>query len=426
MLELIKMKRIVILGAGFGGLRTALLLGTLIRKHRLDDRYEIIVVDRNRYHTYTPILYEIATTPQETANHLKLKSITTFDIAQILASRPARFIESEISGIDILAREIRLRDEKMPYDYLVLALGVEPNYYDIPGLREHALTLKTFIDALRIRDQLAIIRSAEENPKIVVGGGGSAGVELAAEVKHWLPRAEVTIVEAGPSILPAFEDRLIACVRRRLECIGINILENTRITKVAESSVLSVRTTARGKETFELPQHLILWTGGNRGSALIDPLRLSKDRAQPLVEPAMNCIPAGVDLSVTSRVYGIGDAVCFYDPRNGKKAPAVARAAISEGSVAAKNIMADILSNEGLSGRRTTYEYRLVKYPYVIPLGGKYAIAKLGPFYFTGFFGWLLKGLIELFYLFSIMPNWLAMKIWLRGLKIFFTSKRVG
>ncbi len=110
--------------------------------------------------------------------------------------------------------------------------------------------------------------------------------------------------------------------------------------------------------------------------------------------------------------------VCVHDA-DGNSVPMVARAAIIQGTIAAKNIIRDIRGQPHL-------KYAPKNYPYIIPVGGKYAIAKIGPVITCGFFGWILKGLVELNYLFSIMPNVRALKIWLKGLKIFIQNDRLG
>jgi len=417
-------RKIVILGAGFGGLRAALRLGRFIKKHQFDDQYDLTLVDRNGYHTYTPTLYEIATTPQSVANHIDLKSITTFPIKEIVKNLPVRFVQSEITEINILAKEVRLIDERLAFDYLILAIGVEPDFHNIPGLRENALPFKTFLDSIRLRDQLSIVAVAEATPHILIGGGGATGVELAGELKMRLPGAKVTIIESGDSILKTFDETMIARAKKRLEKLGVDYLENAQIIS-ADPSAITIKMT-KTNDRRPIPYDLIIWSGGNRGAAVVEPLPVSKDRSQPLVEPGLNCIPAGVDLSVTDNVYGVGDVACFLDPKTGRRAPAVARAAIIQADLAAKNIISEILSYEGLSERRKSYFYKIADYPYVLPIGGKFAIAKIGPIHLGGFLGWLFKGLIELNYLFSIMPNWLAFKIWLKGLKIFGTNKSLG
>src|SRR3989338_3189483 len=139
------MKRIVILGAGFGGLRAAIILGK--KSKELGKKgYQITLIDKNRFHTYTPLLYEISTASKETANYLDLKSVTTYPIEGVLLGLPIEFIEGEIQEIDLVNRKIQLAERQVEYEYLIIALGAETNFFDIPGLKETALELKSLND----------------------------------------------------------------------------------------------------------------------------------------------------------------------------------------------------------------------------------------------------------------------------------------
>jgi len=150
------LKTILVLGAGFGGLRAARNIARKLRRLDLLDRYEVVLVDRNDYHTYTPTLYEIATTSKETADAIKLKSIVAFPVSELIAGSPVRFIKAEVELLDLKEGDVHLSDgRKLTFDCLVFALGSETNFFDIPGLKEHALDLKTFEGARVIRDALS-------------------------------------------------------------------------------------------------------------------------------------------------------------------------------------------------------------------------------------------------------------------------------
>lgn len=406
---------IVILGAGFGGLRTALLLSKAFKRRGLEKTCEITIVDRNNYHTYTPTLYEAATTSKETANHIQIKEIITFPIEEILKGAGVRFIKNELKNLDLVNGDVHFIDgTRLKFNYLVLALGSETNYFDIPGLKENSLTLKTFIDAIKIRDKIFdLAESGQGEIKIAIGGGGSTGVELAGEIREWSyeieekhpsRRIKVVMVEGSPSILPGFPSRLIKLAERRLKKIGVEVLTNKMIQAVDSSSY-----------------DVLVWTGGVKALGLMGtlPLKIEK-RGRVEVAGEMECLPQSPDLKLYGKIYAIGDAVCFYDPTTGKPIPGVARAALSQADVVAHNIICD------LRGKKYHKKYRPMDYPYIVPVGGKWAIAKLGPVIIWGFWGWVLKGLVELNYLISIMPLWKALKIWLRGLRLFIQNDRLG
>lgn len=412
---------VAILGAGFGGLRTAILLS-----HKLKDiDCEIVIIDRNNYQTYTPTLYEAATTSKETANYCQIKQIITFPIDKLIKNTRIRFIQGEVASLDLVGGDIHCANgEKLKFDYLVLALGSETNYFDIPGLKEHALTLKTFMDAIKIRDTIwNLIESGKEEIKIIIGGGGSTGVELAGEIKEWLCEmeeegrkcdVELTLIEASPVILPGFLDRIIKPATKRLKRLGVNILTNESIEKVDAQKIIL-------KSARELPYDVLIWTGGVKAAGIMGTLPLkTEERGRVEVAGEMECLPQSPDLKLYGKIYGIGDAVCFYDPETGKPIPGVARAALTQAEIVAHNIFCDIM------GRKDHKKYRPMDYPYIIPVGDKWALAKIGPIVIWGFGGWILKGLVELNYLLSIMRFWRAIKLWLKGLKIFIQNDRLG
>ena len=146
MIELIYMKNIVIIGAGFGGLRTALALGRELKRYQLQDKYRTCLIDRNAYQTYTPTLYEAATISKETASYLELGEIMTYKIKDLVANLSINFIHDTVTELDLINGDIHCQNQKLKFDYLVLAMGSEPNFYNIPGLEKYALAFKTFLD----------------------------------------------------------------------------------------------------------------------------------------------------------------------------------------------------------------------------------------------------------------------------------------
>ncbi len=425
-------KSVVIVGAGFGGLRTAKLLAQALRRNRLTDRYALYLIDRNDYHTYTPTLYEVATTSKETANYIQLRDIVTFDVASLLSGfSEIQFVHDNVTALDLIHGDIHCDGHEMKFDYLVLAIGAETNYFDIPGLREHSLPIKSFMDAIVLRDRVLARYADGGTLRIVIGGGGSTGVELAGELQEWFAelRAKsrsaacaptVTIVEGAPTILSGFAPSIIAKATARLSRLGVTLITNERITGVAGDAV----TLQSGHTT---PYDILIWAGGVKATTLMSALPLKREpKGGVEVLSGMQCLPQTDDLKLYGTIYGLGDSVCFFDPVTKKPVPLVARAAIIQANVAAKNIMRQILVAEGHGSAATPLHYRPMEYPYVIPVGGKYAIAKIGPFVFSGFLAWMFKGLIELMYLSSILPLGRTIKTWFKGLRIFLQNDRLG
>lgn len=422
-------KTILVLGAGFGGLRAATKIAKKLRRLDLLDKYEVLLVDRNDYHTYTPTLYEIATTARETADAIKLKTIVAFPISDLIAGLPIRFIKAEVEFLDLKEGDVHLSTgEKLTFDCLVFALGSETNFFGIPGLEEHALTLKTFNDALAIRDALTRRSQNGKLLRVVVGGGGSTGVELGAEILEWAcePKkkracsAAVTIVEGGPSVLGGFDARVIRAVERRLKKLGADLVTGEAIASVDAGAV-------RLKSGREISYDMLIWTGGVKASRAAGIMPVKREaRGRIEVTEGMACLPETPDLKLHGEIYGLGDVVCFYDSRTKKPIPGVARAALIQADIVAANAVEDIKAAEGISRKIRHKVYSPLDYPYVIPVGGKYAVAKFGPFVIKGFTGWILKGLVEFYYLRSIMPLGQALRTWLTGLKIFIQNDRLG
>ncbi|MBI2013644.1 MAG: NAD(P)/FAD-dependent oxidoreductase [Candidatus Colwellbacteria bacterium] len=408
-------KKIVILGAGFGGLTAAKALGKGIKKYDLQDDYEVILVDKNAYHTYTPTLYEVASLDKETADYTKIKRIVTFPIEKLVKNLPIKFINDEVTELDVARRtgDIHLKNGyPIKYDYLILALGSQTNFFGVPGAKEAAHEFKTFADAVKIRDAV-LSEAPREN--ICVIGGGSTGVELAGELKNWLGvKSNITIIEAGPTVLSNFEPRVIEKISKRLLRLGIKVIVNSPVVSVdGKNKNLLLQ------DGDTVPYDVLIWTGGVEPSSVLRALPFRKTKERTDVESGMVCIPESADLTVHGRIFGIGDITCATNPKTGQIAPQTAPAAIEQARVAAENVLRDIQT-------ASHKKYVAKSYPYIIPVGGKWAVAKIGPLIISGFLGWVLKGLVELKYLASIMPLYKALIIWLRGLFIFIKNDRLG
>ncbi len=425
-------KNILVLGAGFGGLRATLTLERELRRARLQDRYRIILIDRNTYHTFTPLLYEVATTSKQVADYLNLKSLVTYPLAEIFRDRSVTALLDEVLHLDIEDGAVHLKvHDKLPYAYLILAIGSETNYFDIPGLKEHGHGFKTFDEAIAIRD-MVYFEVLKGNPvvRVVVGGGGSTGVELAGEIEEWICElreeerhacdAAVTIVEAGPSVLPGFDPRVVAKVQARLKSVGVTTLTGNRIVKVERGA-------AYLESGVRIPFDVMVWTGGVQAASLAGTLPVEREpQGRVKIAGVLQCIPQSTDLKAHGRIYAIGDIACIVDPETGRFVPQVARAAIKQGEIAARNIVASIKQELKLTATLQVDTYTPKEYPYIVPVGGKYAVAKIGGMLFSGFIAWIIKGLVELNYLVSIMPPSRALKIWFKGLKTFIQNDRLG
>lgn len=414
-------KRILILGAGFGGLRTAMILDKFLRRYFLSEKYEVVLADRNEYHTYYPILYEVATAPMEIFQQNDLKGLAIYSVPELLSHTKVKFVRDEVFQVDILAREACLGSGILSFDYLILALGSETNFFGVPGAKENALTFKGYEDAIRLRSEILSFSRESESCRVVVGGAGATGVELAAEIKNWMPQNEVFLADASPTILNGFDERVVKKITRRLEKFGIQIKTGFKIKEVGSKTVF-------GESGEELSFDVLAWTGGARATSITKNTPFKKERSDRIIIlEGMRCMPEDSNLKVFERVYAIGDLACVYEPKTGRPIPMLARIAIEQAEVVARNLISEIKKDEEIIKNIQTYSYRPKKeYPYVIPAGGKFAVAKIGGLVVSGFWGWVLKGLVEFGYLCSIMSPLRAIRIWLKGLWIFAKNDNLG
>ncbi len=422
-------KKIVILGAGFGGLKAAAEISRGLQRLHLRKSYEVILIDRHPYHTYTPTLYEAATTSKETASYCDLKKIVTFPVTEIIKPYSVTFINDEVTELDLLEGDIHCGAQKLKFDYLILALGSETNYFGVAGLRENSMAFKTFMDAVALRDKIIDLHYSKPELRIAIGGAGSTGVELAGELQEWFCelaeeaknkcRASVTLIGSPAVVLPGFLPRISELAEKRLRKLGVEILTSEKIQSVTSNKALL-------ESGREVPYDILIWTGGVKASHLTSALPLKSEAGKIVVRGEMECLPQTDDLDLYGKIYGLGDAICVYDSATSKPVPLVARAAIEQAKIVARNILEDIKKEIGLITKPRHKNFTYKEYPYVIPVGGKYAIAKIGRRVISGKPAWIFKGLIELYYLLSILPPLRALRVWLKGLKIFIQNDRLG
>lgn len=409
-------KNIVILGAGFGGITAALSLAK--KKEVLGDDYEIILIDRHHHQLYTPALYEIASIPQENITDIALKTSVLIPLADIAAKKQITVLTDEIIGLAPEKQEVLLKNNgTFPYAFCVVALGSETNYFGIPGLKERSFPLKTFNDAVRLRNAIEELVKKNDGMKIVVGGAGASGVELAAEFVNFICdikekvlngkkvcNVEFLLVEASPDILPGFDEKTVQKTKRRLARLGVRIKTSTAINAVEEKEIIFKN---GERESYDI----LCWTGGVAGPAILSQFGL------PL--SPKNTLEIDDTLRVkrtNGSLFAIGDNASFTNPKTGKPLVWNVPVAEAEGRLAARNILRAIRSEP------LKKFVPLKQYPFILAVGKKYAIADLVIIRIAGFFGWFLKQLAELRYLLFILPFKKAIATWLRGEKYFISN----
>lgn len=330
-------KRVLILGGGFGGLH---LVRHLERRLRREEA-EVTLVDRSNYSLFSPLLYQVATgelPPHAIAYPLRVP----------LARAGFGFMRTEVEAIDVEERMVRTADAEITYDIVVIVLGSVTNDYGIPGVREHAVTLKWMEDGRSVRHRiLSTFEDAtlEADParrrdmlSFAIAGAGPVGVELAASMRdlmdHTLRRIyptidfrrepSITLIDGAERILPQMDERLARIAARRLERLGVRTLLRTFVSEIAPTYL-------RTRDGQTLPSHTTVWAGGVRTNPVVATVDLPHDKTGRLV--------ADVSFRVAGRddVLAFGDAAHFeYD---GAPLPQLAQVAVLEAPAAAENIV---------------------------------------------------------------------------------------
>ncbi|MBI3631019.1 MAG: FAD-dependent oxidoreductase, partial [Candidatus Sungbacteria bacterium] len=405
-------KNIVILGAGFGGITAALTLAKGLGER--SDEYEIILVDRHQHQLYTPALYEIAAIPRQSVSTDTLKNSILIPLSDIITGKAIRFLADEFIGLKPADKRILLRSSgEVAYEFCVFALGSETNYFDIPGLNTYGYPLKTFNDALRLRNAMEELAKKEGSGEVIIGGAGPSGVEIAAEFINFfcaieasmgpgekICRTRLTLVEASAEILPGFGPWIVRRARNRLKDLGIRIRTATKIQSVDQNHILY-------QDGAREPYDILVWTGGVKAPAILSSTGLVlADKGSLMANDYLEA--AGGN----GFVFSIGDNAALSDHLAGKPLPGNIPVAEAEARVAAKNILAAI------KGRPKQKFIPRDAYPFVLALGRKYALADLAHVHISGLPGWCVKQLVELRYLVSILPLRRALQIWRLGIRI--------
>ena len=372
-------KDIVIVGAGFGGLACA-------RKLRRSPSFRVTLVDRNPYQLFSPLLYQVATA-----------SLPEDDIAFPVrtAYREVQFIRAEAVSVNTTEKTIVLsNDRTISYDDLILAVGSEGTTFGIPGVAEHTLQMKSVVDARAIRTSL--LRNYEsvedgllpiESLNVVIVGGGPTGVELAGAVRelqgeikrefeHLAPKATVTLLEAGPRLLPSFQPSSSEHARKTLINMGVDV-------RVDAAVVEATATSLRLNDGFELVAGTRIWAAGV----------VAPPRWKVLGETERgNRIKVNTHLQLDDSTWVVGDIASFPGV-DGRPLPMIAPVAIQQGRHVARQLM-----------RRERGE-RLEDFSYrdkgqMATIGRRKAVVEIRPWLrFSGTLAWLTWLALHLAYL---------------------------
>lgn len=337
---------IVVLGAGYGGLTTAVNLKKTVGTQNAN----IILVNKNDYHYETTWLHEVAAgtiSPQR----------ASYAIEDVIGSGVI-FKKETVTNIDVAARKIETDAGELTYDYLVIGLGFEGETFGITGLKEHALSLADLNQARRVREHIEqqFVSWTKDDVKddtkltIVVGGAGFTGIELLGELANRVPeicaefniptsKVRIICVEAAPTVLPGFDEELVAYAKNYLSSKGVEFSIGTPVVEATAAGV-KIKT---GEDTFDfIEAGTVIWAAGVRGNSLIESSGIENNRARIMVEQDLRA--PGFD-----DVFIVGDCSVFLNPETERPYPPTAQIAMQQAVTIAKNIQ-HLLNNEPTEG----------------------------------------------------------------------------
>ena len=413
------MTQILILGAGFGGVWAAEALAK--------QPAQVLILDKNNYHTFLPLLYQVA------AAELEPERIAQPVRSIIRQRNNVRFALQEVVGVDLAAQTIQTAvGQTLAYDYLLIALGSTNHYFGIPGAAEHSFTLKSVEEGIALRNHIlrCVEKAARETDTavrrqlltFVIIGGGPTGVEYAGALSELLYQpldkdfpeldlrheAKVVLVEAADGLLRGIGGGDYAL--QRLQRMGVDVRLNTQVSEIQADAV-----TLNKGETI-IPTVSPIWTAGVQGVPLAQ-LDLPRVRGGRLaVRPTLQV--EGHD-----NVFVVGDLA--YLEQDGQMLPGVAQVAMQGGRHAAQNILRHLAGQPLLP-------FRYKDKGAMATIGRNAAVANIGGRQFTGFVAWVLWLVIHIFFLIGfrnrigVLTNWAWNYLFYeRVVRLILPSKRV-
>jgi len=372
--------RVVILGGGFGGLAAARAL------HKAAD---VTVVDRHNYQTFLPLLYQVSTAGLA-ADHV------AYPIRGALRKTPVKFRMGSPISIDHKNKEVKLdSSELLKFDHLIVALGSVTADFGIPGVNEFTLGMKSVAEALNIRAEIMrrfedLCRFEDETKlSITVIGGGPTGVEMAGAIAELIrgplksdqaqaaSHISISLIEAGPRLLPPFAPSLSARTKKDLEKLGVKVLLNAAVQEVEHRKI-------KLKDGSTIASEITIWAAGVKGNDAIVQLNLPTSGTRVAVEPTMQ-------VKNYPYIWALGDIAASVD-KNGNQLPMVAPVAIQQGKFIAKQIA------------RVSKSQKLASFKYLdkgsmATIGRNKAVVQVKGIKISGALAWLIWLWLHLFYL---------------------------
>jgi NADH:ubiquinone reductase (H+-translocating) len=400
-----KRKRVVIIGGGFAGIAAARAL------RRCDA--EVVLVDRRNHHIFQPLLYQVATAvlaPAEIAAPIRQIEQEQTNLTVLMA---------EVTAVDLSSRSVDVSyatsgTHKIPFDFLIVAAGMQPSYFGHDEFARYAPGLKNLNDAETIRTkilsayELAELTDDEaERSRLltfVLVGGGATGVELAASMAQMATvtlrgnfrrvdpaKTSIVLIEGGNRILPSFAESLSRKAARRLERLGVKVLTATKVDKVDEQGVLA------GGE--RIPSATVLWTAGVTASPVVKMLGVATDRAGRLPVDPFLMVPGA------NGVFAVGDVAALSE--GGRPLPGVAQVAIQQGRYVGRVI------SQQLKARAPRHPFRYFDKGSMAVVGKNFALLERGRIRMSGFSTWLVWVFIHIMFLPQLQNRLRVQRQWL-------------
>ena len=374
-----EMPKVVILGAGFGGLTAA----RAISKHA-----QVTLIDRHNFQTFLPLLYQVSTAGLA-ADHV------AYPIRGALRKTDVQFRMGTPAKLNAAKNELTLSDgHVVSYDHLIIALGSTTADFGVPGVKENALGMKTVGEALTIRSK--VMRSYEQmcaqgntdTLNIAIVGGGPTGVEMAGAFAELVRgplrsdyadaanRVQVSIIEAGPRLVPSFSESLSRKTQSDLEKLGVKVLTNTAVKEVRADSIIT--------EGGEIPADTTVWAAGVKGVPAMETLGLPVTRGRIDVASTMQ-------VTGFENVWAIGDIAGAINS-DGTPLPMVAPVAMQQGRFIAKQLTS-------LATGRQLENFKYKDKGSMATIGRHKAIVEVKGIRISGPLAWVAWLWLHLFYL---------------------------
>lgn len=405
-------KKVVIIGAGFAGLFAA--------KTMFGRKADVIVIDRNNFHTFNPLLYQVGAAEVEPAQ-------IAYPVRSVIRKKNnIDFFMAEVQNISFSNNTVVTGRGDVKYDYLLIATGATPVYYGIPGAEENTFTLNSLDNAIKLRNHILFqfekaARSADPEEmrrclSFVIIGGGPTGVEFAgafAELVHGplkkdfpgvdISQIRITLLDGAKNLLGVYSEKTSLYVKKKLEKMGVQVVLGAAVKSISSSEVI----TADGNS---IEAGTILWTAGVRGKGMAADRELTQRRDGRI--PVRNTL----QLEGFDNVFVCGD-ISFIE-QDGKPLPMMAPVATQQGIHAAKNALRLINGKEPVA-------FRFSSRGSMVTIGRNAAVAQIGSFEMRGFFAWITWIMIHILYLIGFRNKIFVMISWFADYIFFERSGRM-